>query len=46
MKYSVSDTVIPQEARLFGKSLKLDILADVEIKLQSYSEEQMGGELV
>ena len=38
--------MIPQEARLFGKSLKLDILADVEIKLQSYSEEQMGGDLV
>ncbi len=46
MKYTVSDTVIPQEARLFGKSLKLDILADVHVKLQSFSEENQGGRVV
>ena len=41
MKYSVTDTQIPNEARLFGKSLKVDIFADVNIRLTSYSEERL-----
>ncbi len=46
MRYSITDTQIPNEARLFGKSLKVDIIADVNIRLTSYSEERSQGEKI
>lgn len=46
MKYVISETQIPQEARLTGKSLKIDIYADIHIMLASYSEEHLQGEKV
>ncbi len=46
MKYVISETQIPQEARLTGKSLKVDIYADIHIALTSFSEEHLQGEKV
>ena len=46
MKYVISETQIPQEARLTGKSLKVDIFSDILITIASFSEEHLQGEKV
>ena len=38
LKYVVTDTQLPQEARLTGKTLKVNVFADIVINFTSFSD--------